>query len=94
MKEERIDIWKKKLDWIADKGGLALLNVHPDYINFNNERTVEEFPVKFYNDLLQYVSEKYIDDYWNPLPRDLAEYLDHNFDSSANTKINNTAISL
>ena len=94
MKEETIDIWKKKLDWIADKGGMALLNVHPDYINFNNERTLEEFPLKLYNDLLQYVSEKYKDDYWNPLPRDLAEYLDHNFDSSANTKINNTAISL
>lgn len=94
MKEERIDIWKKKLDWIADKGGMALLNIHPDYINFNNERTLEEFPLKLYTDLLQYVSEKYKDDYWNPLPRDLAEYLDHNFDSSANAKINNIAISL
>lgn len=93
MKEKTIDIWKKKLDWIADKGGMALLNVHPDYINFNNEKKVEEFPVKLYEDLLSYVSKKYKDEYWNPLPRDLAEYLDNNFDSSANTKINNIAIS-
>ncbi len=30
MKEDNIDIWKKKLDWIAERGGMALLDVHPD----------------------------------------------------------------
>jgi hypothetical protein len=33
MREQSIDIWKKKLDWIVQKGGMALLNTHPDYIN-------------------------------------------------------------
>lgn len=79
MKEETIDIWKKKLDWIADKGGMALLNIHPDYINFNNEKKVEEFPVKLYEDLLSYVSKKYKDEYWNPLPKELEEYLNFNY---------------
>ena len=26
MKEKNIDIWKKKLDWIVENGGMALLN--------------------------------------------------------------------
>lgn len=89
MKEETIDIWKKKLNWIVEKGGMVLLNVHPDYINFENRRTLEEFPVKLYTDLLHYISEKYKVDYWNPLPRELAEYLDNNLDKSVNYNINN-----
>ena len=32
MQERNIDIWKKKLDWIADNGGMALLIAHPDYM--------------------------------------------------------------
>jgi len=80
MKEETINIWKKKLDWIVDKGGMALLNVHPDYVNFINKRMLEEFPIKLYEDLLSYVSEKYKDDYWNPLPREFVEYLNNSSD--------------
>jgi hypothetical protein len=26
------DIWLQKLDWIARHGGMALVNVHPDYL--------------------------------------------------------------
>ena len=33
MRETTIDIWKRKLDWIAEKGGMALLIAHPDYMN-------------------------------------------------------------
>ena len=35
MQQKNIDIWKKKLDWIAEKGGMALFITHPDYMNFN-----------------------------------------------------------
>jgi len=35
MKEKNIDIWKQKLDWIAEHGGMALVNTHPDYMNFD-----------------------------------------------------------
>jgi hypothetical protein len=89
MKEDTVDIWKRKIDWIADKGGMILVNVHPDYINFNNKSRLEEFPVKLYIDLLQYISKKYKDNYWNPLPGELAEYLNNNFNTSVNYKINN-----
>ena len=32
MRERNIRIWEEKLDWIAECGGLAFVNVHPDYI--------------------------------------------------------------
>jgi hypothetical protein len=33
MKEKNIHKWKKKLGWIAECGGMALLNTHPGYMN-------------------------------------------------------------
>ena len=35
LRETTIDLWKRKLDWIAEHGGLALLITHPDYMNFS-----------------------------------------------------------
>jgi len=52
MKEKDSSIWEKKLDWIAENGGMALINVHPDYINFENKTSLEEFPIKYYTDFL------------------------------------------
>ena len=34
LREKSIELWKKKLDWIAGHQGMVLLNVHPDYIDF------------------------------------------------------------
>jgi len=80
LMNESNEIWKKKLDWIAEKGGMALLNVHPDYINFShNPNKIEEFRVNQYEGFLKYVKSKYKNLYWNPLPKDLVEYLDQNY---------------
>jgi peptidoglycan/xylan/chitin deacetylase (PgdA/CDA1 family) len=79
MSEKNIDIWKRKIDWIVEKGGMVLVNVHPDYINFDDKRTLEEFPLNLYTDLLNYVKAKYSEMYWNPLPKELAEYLDNKY---------------
>lgn len=80
LMNESNEIWKKKLDWIVEKGGMALLNVHPDYINFSNKpKNVEEFSVKHYEGFLKYVKSKYKNQYWNPLPKELAEYFDQNY---------------
>lgn len=74
------EIWKKKLDWIVQKGGMALLNVHPDYINFSHHKScIQEFLVSQYEGFLKYVKSKYKAQYWNPLPKELAQYLDENF---------------
>jgi glycosyltransferase involved in cell wall biosynthesis len=69
------EIWIKKLDWIVRHGGMALVNVHPDYISFPGMRkSGTRYPSKYYADLLHYISGKYRGEYWNPLPRDLAAW--------------------
>ena len=76
MGEKNIDIWKKKLDWIAEHGGMALLITHPDYMNFSEKRKKEdeEYPVEYYKEFLEYVKDKYAGQYWNVLPKDLANF--------------------
>jgi len=75
MKEKTIDIWKKKLDWIAEQGGMALVNVHPDYMNFDGKKPgLEEFPYKFYTELLEYIEHKYNGRYWHVLPKEVARF--------------------
>jgi len=79
MKED-IAIWMKKVDWIVEKGGMVLVNVHPDYVNFSkNKNGLEEFSKSQYVDLLNYIESKYTGQYWNPLPKELAAYLENHF---------------
>jgi hypothetical protein len=74
MKHKNIDIWKKKLDWIASKGGMALVVTHPDRINFNGtEISGEEYPSSFFKEFLSYVKTQYRGQYWQTLPRDVAK---------------------
>ncbi len=76
MKEANINIWKQKLDWIVDHGGMALLNTHPDYMHFNgNSPGLEEYPIQFYVDFLQYIRGKYEGQYWHGVPKDLVYFL-------------------
>jgi len=69
-----IDIWKQKLDWIAAKGGMALLNTHPDYMCFGGKPARDEFPVSLYEEFLQHVRNKFGDSLWSALPRDVSRY--------------------
>jgi hypothetical protein len=75
MKDRNIDVWKTKLDWIAENGGMALLNNHSDYMNFDRKRMgMEEYPAAYYEELLDYVKSRYQGQYWHVLPKDLARY--------------------
>ena len=74
LREQTIDIWKKKLDWIAAHGGMALLNVHPDYVAFDGKPGRDEFSVGLYEELLQYINDRYGDVCWRALPRDVARF--------------------
>ena len=79
MKHESIDIWKKKLEWIVAKGGMALINVHPDYINFENHPNGnEEYPIDFYKDFLIHIEKTYPNQYCNILPRELSRFIKGN----------------
>ena len=73
LKEKNIDIWKQKLDWIVENRGMALFITHPDYMNCTKGKCkMEEYPMKFYEELLDYIKCKYEGQYWNPLPKEMA----------------------
>jgi len=72
--EKTNEIWKRKLDWVARHGGLALVNVHPDYIAFGERVGRAEFPVILYKEFLAHVSAQF-GDAWCALPRDIAEFV-------------------
>lgn len=75
FQEPSPEIWIRKLDWIAQQGGMALLNVHPDYLRWENEGpTSRTFPVGYYAEFLTYLSRRYAGSYWQPLPRELAQW--------------------
>lgn len=75
LKNQDIALWRKKLDWVAARGGMALVITHPDYMCFDGGKPrFEEYPVERYRDLLEYVSARYAGQYWNALPRDVARY--------------------
>ena len=75
MEEKTNEIWKRKLDWIAENGGVAFLNTHPDYMYFHQGRKkITEYPVELYSEFLQYVSAKYKNRYWHVIPRELARF--------------------
>jgi glycosyltransferase involved in cell wall biosynthesis len=74
LREQNIDIWKRKADWIAEHGGMVLLNTHPDYMCFDGKKAWDEFPVSYYEEFLSYVRDKYEGTFWSALPRDVARY--------------------
>lgn len=75
LREKTPEIWKRKLDWIAGHGGLALVNIHPDYIRFRGEAgSKSSYPAELLTDFLEYINRQYADAYWNPLARDLASW--------------------
>ena len=76
LQEKTIDIWKKKLDWVASNGGMVLLITHPDYMNFGDHKVrFDQYPIRFYKDLLEYVKTRYAGQYWNVQPCEVARNL-------------------
>jgi hypothetical protein len=75
LKEKTINIWERKLDWISERGGMVLINTHPDYMNFgDSELSFEEYPVEYYLQFLRYIETNYKGQYWHALPRDVSRY--------------------
>jgi predicted glycosyltransferase len=75
LKERDIRVWKQKLDWIAEHGGMAALNTHPDYMMLNGRRAgQEEYPISFYLEMLDYIRTRYAGQYWHVLPREMARF--------------------
>ena len=75
LKETTVDIWKNKLDWIVQNGGMALLNVHPDYVDFcDGIRDGTGFPAQRYREFLEYAASRNHGECWHVLPKELASY--------------------
>jgi glycosyltransferase involved in cell wall biosynthesis/peptidoglycan/xylan/chitin deacetylase (PgdA/CDA1 family) len=69
------DIWKQKLDWLVERGGMALLNTHPDYMCFGDApRERDEFPIAHYEEFLRYARDRYGDVLWHALPREVNSF--------------------
>ena len=75
LQETDYRIWSRKLDWVAAHGGMALLNVHPDYMNFDGNPRASEYPARRYQDFLTDVRSRYHDSCWFALPHEVATYV-------------------
>jgi len=74
--ESTIDVWKKKVDWISSRGGMALVNVHPDYVSFDRSTPARgHYSVGLYEQFLTYVRGRYGRDAWFALPHEIAAYV-------------------
>ena len=75
LREQTANIWLQKVDWIARHGGMALVNVHPDYLCFDGATpTAMEYPSTHYKALLEYVSRHYQGLFWNTTPIKVAQF--------------------
>jgi glycosyltransferase involved in cell wall biosynthesis len=75
LREKTPDIWFRKLDWIAEHGGMALIITHPDYMSMKGSSgEAGEYPVDLYQQFLAYIRERYSGAYWLALPREIAAY--------------------
>jgi predicted glycosyltransferase len=75
LQEEGIDIWKKKLDWIAEHGGMAMLDVHPDYMDLTGPgEPGQSYSIQRYAEFLDYARQKYDGQFWSALPKEVAAH--------------------
>jgi glycosyltransferase involved in cell wall biosynthesis len=77
LREQTPEVWFKKLAWIVKHGGMALVNVHPDYTAFSDAgvETARQFPVDLYKRLLEHVRSHYAGQYWHALPHEIAAFI-------------------
>jgi len=74
--EKKPEIWLRKFDWVARHGGMVLVIVHPDYLQFRGEKpSSHTFPVEHYEALLRHAREQYGDTYWPALPKEVARFV-------------------
>jgi glycosyltransferase involved in cell wall biosynthesis len=75
--EKTTHIWQRKLDWIAEHGGMALLITHPDYMDFavRPQGKAGQYPAALYQELLEYIESKYSGQYWLALPKEMAAFV-------------------
>lgn len=75
MQKQTIDLWKRKVDWLAHNGGMVHLITHPDYMNFNGSNSQkEEYSINLYINFLSFLKEHYEGQYWIATAKEVAEF--------------------
>jgi hypothetical protein len=88
LENTSIDQWKKKLDWVAEQGGMVLVDTHPDYMGFDGDEPVfKTYPVARYLELLTYVKRRYEGCYWHALPHEVATHAKKQMQNRAGEQI-------
>jgi glycosyltransferase involved in cell wall biosynthesis len=76
LRETTPRIWMRKLDWIAEHGGMVLLDTHPDYMSFDGSpQSATEYPVALYGEFLTYLKSRYAGECWHALPNEVARHV-------------------
>ena len=76
LDERTPEVWLSKLDWIARNGGMALLDTHPDYMDFGSSPSHKSrYCSSIYEKFLTEVRSRYAGQYWHALPREVAAYV-------------------
>ena len=75
LREKNIDVWKRKLDWIAEQGGMAFMIAHPDYMAFDEQPSSSEYRAGLYREFLEYVQKQYCETAWFARPLDVEKYV-------------------
>ena len=76
LREKSPEIWIRKLDWIARHGGMALLDTHPDYIAFGEDKVgCATYDLETYRSFLEYARTRHAGTFWHALPRAVAKHV-------------------
>ncbi|MES2474688.1 MAG: DUF354 domain-containing protein [Verrucomicrobiota bacterium] len=75
LREADATVWLRKSDWLIGHGGMVLVNVHPDYIDFSGPGDEMHFPARHYESLLKHISEHHRDTIWPVLPREISRFV-------------------
>lgn len=67
-------IWLDKVDFIAQWGGMALVNVHPDYVRDPRRLAIYEAFLQQMAESRRRAEEEGTAGYWHALPRDVARW--------------------
>ncbi len=74
LNESGPGLWQRKLKWIVEHGGMALVDTHPDYMDFDGGRSAVSYPAEWYRSFLGHVREVYGNHCWHVLPREVAGF--------------------
>ena len=75
LQERSADLWKRKIDWLAENGGMILLDTHPDYMRLKGGKGNHSYPIALYEEVLAYVQSNYAGQSWHALPREVASFV-------------------